>query len=70
MRNRIHAALVAAFLLSMILPLIDVIVGSDDTACHKPDPAPLHTDSLQPRELPSWNNDVPPTAVTYDDEAG
>jgi hypothetical protein len=44
--------------------------GSAVLYVEQPEPAPLHTDSLQPRELLAATNDVPPTAVVYDDEAG
>ncbi len=36
----------------------------------QPDPAPLHTVSDQPRALLARESDVPPTAVTYCDDAG
>ena len=36
----------------------------------QPLPAPLHTLSSQPRALLEWLSEVPPTAVTYCDEAG
>src|SRR5262245_29209698 len=36
----------------------------------QPLPAPLHTDSDQPRALESRTRLVPPTAVTYCDAAG
>src|SRR5215472_14675282 len=36
----------------------------------QPDPAPLHTVSLQPRLLLARDSDVPPTAVTNCDAAG
>src|SRR6185436_2580613 len=44
-------------------------LGLPYTPLH-PLPAPLHTNSDQPREFVSVNSDVPPTATTCGDEAG
>ena len=51
--------------------------GSNDAAAlravlyvEQPEPAPLHTDSLQPRLLLAASHEVPPTAVVYDEDAG
>ncbi len=41
--------------------------------CCPPSPSTVvafHTDSPQPRALPSRTSEVPPTAVTYGEEAG
>jgi hypothetical protein len=44
--------------------------GSAVLYAEQPEPAPLHTVSLQPRVLLAATKDVPPTAVTYADDAG
>ena len=43
--------------------------GSAALSVEQPEPAPLHTVSLT-RVVPDIVSDVPPTAVTYDEEAG
>ncbi|WP_206784850.1 hypothetical protein [Amycolatopsis sp. MtRt-6] len=40
------------------------------TLVEQPLPAPLQAVSVQPRVPPPWVSDVPPTAVTYCDDAG
>ncbi|WP_378208213.1 hypothetical protein [Amycolatopsis plumensis] len=40
------------------------------TLVEQPLPAPLHAVSVQPRVPPPWVSEVPPTAVTYCEEAG
>src|SRR5690348_17229642 len=36
----------------------------------QPEPAPLHTVSLQPRAVAAVRSEVPPTAITCGDDAG